>query len=152
MKILQLMRENLLRFGSPKHPFNKHNLLTLFSFSLGIILAGTYFFCAAKTFLEYANSIYAIIIFTAAAAIFGIMLWRLRIFYEFGNEAEKIIDDSKFDLFGFVLKKLNLVVEENPILQRLPRLNCLKTIKSNQVSNNKLIKSPNKIRIKKIPQ
>lgn len=108
MKIFQLIHENLSIFGSPENPFEKRNLWTLFEFSLGISFACAYFVCNAKTFIEYANSVYMIIAHTGAAIIYGIVAWRVHRILHYFVKAQKIIGGSEF-FAEFVLFDLRFI-------------------------------------------
>lgn len=106
MKILQLIEKNLMIFGSPEHPFNNRNLLSLFTFILSIISACIYFFCKAKTFLEYTNSIFMITALIAAVIIFGYVVLELRSILQCFIKAQKIIDRSEIWFIYFIFVRL----------------------------------------------
>lgn len=59
MEILKLVQKNLLLFGVGlnQRPFNARNLVTICIICVAIASALTYFFCGAKTFQQYTDSV-----------------------------------------------------------------------------------------------
>lgn len=96
MKLLQTNQMNLLIFGCGVHEkqFNKRNVLSFFCFSFCVLSSGAYFFCEAKTFDEYAQSVFTTTAVMNFTLMFVLFVWNMRQFFDSVNEAEAIIDGS----------------------------------------------------------
>lgn len=97
MKIFQQLQKNLAFYGiaSYQHPFNLRIRLSLIIYSLAIILIFIHIFYEAKTFQEYANSIFMATAQIATSIIFTFNAWQMQSFFDCVKEAEEIVNDSK---------------------------------------------------------
>lgn len=104
MKIFQLLQKNIAHLGlaADQIPFNKRSLLIIFIFCSGIILNCVYFFHRAKTFQEYAESVFVVTAIIVVTLDFTFIVWRMRHFSNCVNEAEQIIDDSEFRIINHI--------------------------------------------------
>lgn len=78
-----------------QHPFTWRHCLTISTFGLAIISSVAYCVYEAKTFQEYADSIFMASILASGMTIFTFGVLRMRLFFYCFNEADRIIDDSE---------------------------------------------------------
>lgn len=97
IKLLQANQKNLLISGIGPHenPLNKRNLITFFNFSFCIFLSGAYFFCEAKTFEQYADSVLTTTAHINITLMLILFVRDMRKFFDCLNKAEEIINGSK---------------------------------------------------------
>lgn len=97
MKIFQRIQNDFETIGIGLHQrsFNLRILLVLFVMCNGITSNCGYFSGIAKTFPEYAKSIFVATNLISASIIFAYIAWKMRQFFDMLNEAEKIIDGSR---------------------------------------------------------
>lgn len=101
MKILETVRSDFLVLGlNPNptnrfYPFNSRNITRLALLSYGLITMGIYLGYEANSFEEYTNCIFVICALFIAAVVFSIMIGRSGQFFEFFDELERNIDQSK---------------------------------------------------------
>lgn len=79
-----------------QHPFNWRNQLAISIFGIGIISNGVYICCEAKTFQEYADSVFTATALTSALMIFTFFALIKRLIFACLTEAEPIIGDFNF--------------------------------------------------------
>lgn len=100
LKIFRLMLKDFMIYGISGHeqnnPFIKlRTLLGFLVFCCAIISSGGYIYFEAKTFQEYANSIFLGTAVFAATAIYVCTVWKKRQLFNCFNELEQIIVDSE---------------------------------------------------------
>lgn len=98
LKTEHSIKHNLLIFGIGlnEKPFNKRNWQTLSSFSFGILLSGAYFFCEAKTFNEYAQSVFTTTLFINFTLMFALFVWNMRQFLAQLKQNKLLMAVSRF--------------------------------------------------------
>lgn len=108
MKIFQTIRKQWLTFGVGLHQrsFNTRILRTLFSLSLCIFSSVAYFFCVAKTFQEYAESVFWIGPLINCNLMYAIIVWRMQQIFEYLDEIEIMVNESKTNLNENTCEKL----------------------------------------------
>lgn len=98
MKILKLVQKNLLLFGVGlnQRPFNARNLVTICIICVAIASALTYFFCEAKTFQQYTDSVFYVsaLILGLIFTVFGII--EMQRIFRYITIGKKLINSSEF--------------------------------------------------------
>ena len=90
----------IMGIASDQHPFNWRNDLAIGIFSFGIILNGAYIFGEAKSFQQYADSIFMATTLAGVLIIFTFLVANMRLIFDCLSEEEKMIDDSEFRFFS----------------------------------------------------
>lgn len=112
IRLLQANQKNLLIYGIGPHekPFNKRNLLTLFSFSSCIFVSGAYFFFEAETFEQYTQSVYTTTALINVTLMFTIVVRNMRQFFDCVNQAEEIIDGSELlnEVYAYLISIIHI--------------------------------------------
>lgn len=81
--------------GLNHQPFNWRNGLSVFIIAIGIAFNGVYIFFTAKTFQEYADSIFVTITLITVLTVFIFVVSIMHQLFGYVNETEQIIDDSE---------------------------------------------------------
>ena len=98
MKILQQLQNALAIYGIAAHqqPFNWRNLMAFFIFSCAIASNGIFIFYEAKSFQEYAESIFMATALIAVSICFVYIVLKMHRLFDCLNEMEKLINGSEF--------------------------------------------------------
>lgn len=80
-----------------QRPFNWRNLLALSINCIGIVSNWIYFFCEARSFQDYAETIFVGTAINAMTVIFTFFIWKKQIYFDTLDEYEKIINGSEFN-------------------------------------------------------
>lgn len=98
LKILLIWQKEcaIIGIAPQQHPINERSLIALLMDSSAIVSIGAYFFVEATTFREYAESIFVGTAMIAIAVDYAIALSKMRLLFDFVNDAEQIIEESEF--------------------------------------------------------
>lgn len=100
IKIFQAVQKCWLtfEFGLHQSSFNALIFLALFSFNLCIFFSAAFFFWEAKTFQEYAESVFFTSGLLNCALAFVIIVWEKRRIFDCLFETETLMNESKMNL------------------------------------------------------
>ena len=100
MKLFQQIQKDFAIYGigSRQKPFNWRNLVAVLMFSIGIVLSSIHLFCEAKTFQEYADTIFTATSLVVATINFVYIACEMRRLFDSLNDAEKIINASEYQV------------------------------------------------------